>query len=126
MINSAGWVILCNLANCTVVQECWFFCRCLVPPHTKENQHHGLFFKIFKLHPEPVFFDLVDPKWLDQRLAELRSQAVQERLSKGFITAKIEDPELARSSSAMTYMLQQTAVVKLCRDAVVAPTSPVQ
>lgn len=66
-----------------------------------------------------------DAEWLERRLAELRSEAVQERLVKGFVTAKIEDPGLARSSSAMTYMLQQTAIVKLCRDAVVAPASPV-
>lgn len=66
-----------------------------------------------------------DAEWLNMRLAELRSAAVQERLSKGFVTAKIEDPGLAHSSSAMTYMVQQTAMVKMCRDAVIAPTSQV-
>ena len=70
-------------------------------------------------------FRSADAKWLDKRLAELRSQAVQDQLSKGFVTARIEDPELARNSSAMTYMLQQRAIVKMCRDAVIAPATPV-
>eukprot|EP00892_Ulva_mutabilis_P009668 jgi/Ulvmu1/7073/UM033_0134.1 len=67
----------------------------------------------------------VDAVWLNRRLAELKSEAMNEQVSKGFVTAKIEDPDLARSSSAMTYMLQQTAMVRMCRDAVLTPAPSV-
>lgn len=59
-----------------------------------------------------------DTLWLAGRLAQVRTDAIQRLISEGHVTTKIADPELARSSSAMAYMMQQSSVVKLAKQAV--------
>jgi hypothetical protein len=66
-------------------------------------------------HCEPSM--LADGKEVAQMIEQLRLQAVKDRLSKGYVLAKVADPSLAQGSSAVSYVLQQLGVVRMARQA---------
>jgi hypothetical protein len=51
------------------------------------------------------------------RLEQLRVAAIEDRIAKGYMFAKVADDSLAQSSTAMQYMAQQLSVVREARKA---------
>ena len=59
-----------------------------------------------------------DDDEIAERLQDLRTVSVKQRLDAGYAFAKVADPQLAQGSSAMSFMLQQLGVVRMAREAV--------
>lgn len=57
---------------------------------------------------------------LARRLEQLRESAIADRIARGFMFAKIEDPSLSEGSSAVQYMRQQMSVVLEARKLLVS------
>ena len=60
-----------------------------------------------------------DQESLARELELCREAAINKYVVEGVIGAKVEDPNLMRSSAAVTFMMQQLGLVQLSRDVVV-------
>lgn len=58
-----------------------------------------------------------DASMLAERLQSARSEAIQKFVDNGHVLTKMPDSSLARSSSAIRYMMQQESVVQLAKQA---------